>query len=61
MEQRGPFRVVAKVSQLIDLVAQYGDAGANELIVHLNPRLPLAQRKDAWSAFSAEVAPQFRG
>jgi F420-dependent oxidoreductase-like protein len=60
MEQRGPFRVVASVSQLSDLVAQYRDAGADELIVHFNPRLPLPQRKDAWSAFSRDVSPQFR-
>jgi hypothetical protein len=59
MEQRGPFRVVASVSQLTDLVAQYRDAGANELIVHFNPRLPLPQRKHAWSAFASDVAPQF--
>ena len=59
MEQRGPFRVVANVSQLTELVAQYRDAGANELIVHFNPRLPLEQRKDAWSAFAQDVAPQF--
>ncbi len=59
VEQRGPFRVVANVSQLSDLVAQYRDAGANELIVHFNPRLPLTQRKDAWSAVSSEVAPLF--
>jgi F420-dependent oxidoreductase-like protein len=59
MGQRGPFRTVANVSQLADLVAQYSDAGAHELIVHFNPRLPLAQRKDAWSAFMHDVAPQF--
>jgi F420-dependent oxidoreductase-like protein len=59
MEQRGPFRVVANVSQLTELVSQYRDAGANELIVHFNPRLQLSQRKDAWNAFSQDVAPQF--
>jgi hypothetical protein len=59
MEQRGPFRVVANVSQLNGLVSQYRDAGANELIVHFNPRLQLAQRKDAWTAFAQDVAPQF--
>jgi hypothetical protein len=57
--QRGPFRVVANVWQLTDLVAQYAEARANELIVHFNPRLPLAQRLELWSTFMREVAPRF--
>jgi F420-dependent oxidoreductase-like protein len=58
-ERQGGFIAAGNVSQLADLVAEYRDAGANELILHFKPRLPLSQRKDAWSAFAADVAPQF--
>jgi hypothetical protein len=30
------------------------------MIVHFNPSLPMEQRKDLWTSFMQDVAPQFR-
>lgn len=51
---------VGRARELAGRVAQYAEAGAQELIVHFNPGLPLSARKEALSEFMADVAPQFR-
>ena len=51
---------VGRARELTDRVAQYAEAGVDELIVHFNPGRPLAARKEALSEFMAEVAPQFK-
>jgi F420-dependent oxidoreductase-like protein len=59
--RRGGFVTFGEVRQLADLAGQYREAGADELIVHFDPRAPLEQRKEWLSAFMADVAPQFEG
>jgi F420-dependent oxidoreductase-like protein len=57
--QSGRFTNFAKLSDLTEVVTPFAEAGADELIVHFNPGLPLAQRKELWTAFQAEIAPSF--
>jgi F420-dependent oxidoreductase-like protein len=57
--RRGGFVTFSHVSQLTGLAEQYQAAGANELIVHFDPRAELSQRKEWLSAFMTDVAPQF--
>jgi F420-dependent oxidoreductase-like protein len=52
------FTMFSKPSQLIDLIAPFADAGCNEMIVHFNPSLPLERRKELWTGFMQDVAPQ---
>jgi F420-dependent oxidoreductase-like protein len=44
---------------LIDVLTPYAEAGADEMIIHFNPALPLPQRKDLLSGFQADVVPAF--
>jgi len=57
--RRGGFVTFSSVSQLASLAEQYEAAGANELIVHFDPRAELSERKEWLSAFMADVAPGF--
>ena len=56
----GGWVTVSKVRELSNRVAEYAEAGADELIVHFNPGRPLAARQEALSEFMADVAPQFQ-
>ena len=53
------FTLFSQPSDLVDLLSPFAAAGAGEMIVHFNPRLPLEQRKELWTGFIQDVAPQF--
>jgi F420-dependent oxidoreductase-like protein len=57
--REGPFVTFGRITDLTGLVADYVQAGVDELIVHFNPRRPLAERKELWSRFQEEIAPAF--
>ena len=52
------FMMFSKPSDLVELIGPFREAGCDEMIVHFNPSLPIEQRKDFWSTFTQEVAPQ---
>jgi F420-dependent oxidoreductase-like protein len=53
----GRFTQFEKMSDLVDVLTPFADAGADEMIVHFNPGLPYEQRRELWSGFMSEVAP----
>ena len=55
----GRFTLFSKLSDLVDIVSPFAEAGANEMIVHFNPGLVLEERKELLSSFMQEVAPAF--
>jgi hypothetical protein len=57
--QSGRFTNFAQLADLVDVLTPFAEAGADEMIVHFNPGLPLAQRKELWTAFQEDVAPAF--
>ncbi|HEX5368439.1 MAG TPA: TIGR03560 family F420-dependent LLM class oxidoreductase, partial [Dehalococcoidia bacterium] len=52
------FTPFSKLSDLVDVLSPFADAGADEMIVHFNPGLPWEQRKELWTGFMQDVAPQ---
>ena len=54
------FTMFSKPADLADLIAPFAVAGCNEMIVHFNPSLPIEQRKELWTSFMQDVAPQLR-
>jgi F420-dependent oxidoreductase-like protein len=52
------FTMFSRPADLVDLVAPLAEAGCNETIVHFNPSLPIEQRKELWTSFMRDVAPQ---
>jgi F420-dependent oxidoreductase-like protein len=57
--QPGRFTNFEKLGDLVDVLTPFADAGVDEMIVHFNPGLPIALRKELWTAFQGEVAPAF--
>ena len=55
----GRFTMFSKLADLVDVLSPFAEAGADEMIVHFNPGLPLEQRKDLWTGFMQDIAPQF--
>jgi alkanesulfonate monooxygenase SsuD/methylene tetrahydromethanopterin reductase-like flavin-dependent oxidoreductase (luciferase family) len=56
----GGFVTFNAVRDLSERVGAYAGLGLDELIVHFDPRRPLPEREEFWSAFQVEVAPAFR-
>ncbi|MGH8168472.1 MAG: LLM class F420-dependent oxidoreductase, partial [Woeseiaceae bacterium] len=54
------FTLFSRPSDLVDVLSPFAEAGADEMIVHFNPGLPWPQRKDLWSSFMADIAPQLQ-
>ena len=53
-------RTSGRLPDLVDVLTPFAEAGVDEMIVHFNPALPIAERKNLWTAFQSEVAPAFR-
>jgi F420-dependent oxidoreductase-like protein len=50
---------ITRPRDLIDVLTPYAEAGADEMIIHFNPALPLPQRKELLGGFQADVVPAF--
>jgi hypothetical protein len=44
---------------LVDALTPYAEMGVDEMIIHFNPALALARRRQLWTGFMKEVAPVF--
>jgi F420-dependent oxidoreductase-like protein len=53
------WHIVEDVRGLTGGIDRFAEAGANEIIFHFNPGRPLPARKETWSAFIQDVAPQY--
>jgi len=50
---------IHRAHDLVDALTPYAEAGVNEMIVHINPALPLPKRKELLTEFMGQVAPAF--
>lgn len=53
-------RIIGTPAEVVDTVAEYRDAGVDELILPDWTMGPLSRRKDTYDLFMTEVAPHFR-
>lgn len=51
--------MIHRIHDLIDALTPYAEAGVDEMIVHFNPALPLAKRKELQTEFMGQIAPAF--
>jgi F420-dependent oxidoreductase-like protein len=50
---------ITRIGDLVDAMTPYAEAGVDEMIVHFNPALPLAKRKELQAEFMGQVAQVF--
>jgi F420-dependent oxidoreductase-like protein len=50
---------IGRAADLVDALTPFAEAGVDEMIIHFNPALPLAQRMTLLSEFQQDVAPAF--
>jgi F420-dependent oxidoreductase-like protein len=55
----GVWVTVTRQRELVDALEPYAKLGVDEMIIHFNPALPLARRRQLWTRFMKEVAPAF--